>query len=487
MAQNKKRAGKSNVGNDVVLPKALPTKPKSATPATGVDRGQSLRRDTKDTIVNSVSDVRSAPDVISAIRQLSEDEGVTSTSIYTAATLANTPFKLTAYTTNTQEFDGAATRVVGGIVASMDTLSDYTKKFDDKPTIRQFIEMALLDSLKTSGLGCELVLDENKLPSRLQLVSYEQLEWVSNGKGGRFPKQVVRGSDDIDLNIPNFWVAEINKDPTKAYSVPLLRAALNVSVTNHEFIEDMRRVVQKSGHSRLVVTLNSEKIMAMADEDTLEDPNKLMAFMQTHQTNVTNAIAGLSPEDSIVVFDNTEVNVEDIGGNKSDYVPLMQTLNNMQATALKTPSSVIGLRSEGSQSLSNMEALVYLKMMTALRGPIIDVLSRAFTLAARLYGLDVYVKADFEAINLRPEDELEAYRTMKQTRQLQLLSLGVWSDEQYCHESGNPWRADMPPLSGTGFMSGSSVGAGKEDTDDTGGAERTMSSDTPKKGGGESQ
>lgn len=485
MAEDK---SKSKVGPAVILPKSLPTKAKTSTPASATAKGRSLSRTQKDTIVNSVSDVRSASSVIGAIRQLSEDEGVTSNAIFTAGAIANTKFKVTAYDTNTNTFNPEATRLANWIVASMDTLQDYTKKFADKPTVRSFIETALLDCQKTSGLGCELVLDAQKLPSHLQLVSYEQIEYVSDGLGGRKPVQKITGVPDADLDIANFWIAEINKDPTKSYAVPLLRASLNVSVTNHEFIEDMRRSVSQTGHSRLVVTLNSEIIANSAPEDVRDDPTKMLDFMLSHQSAIQSSLSGLSPEDSIIVFDSADVEVADIGGSKSDYVPLMKTLNNMQATSLKTPSSILGLRSEGSQSLSNVEALTYLKTLVALRGPVQDVLSRAFTLAVRLYGQDVYVKFEFDPINLRPEDELEPYKVMQQTRQLELLSLGIWTDERYCHESGNTYHPDMPPLSGTMFHQGSATTAASTDsTDNNGGAEQELNSDSPKKAGGKSQ
>ena len=146
MAKTTKTQGKkSAVGKDIVLPKALPTKAKSATPASSTKKGEALRRVSKDTIVSSVSDVRNATTDIQGIRALAKDEGVTSTSIRTAAAIANTKFKITAYDTNTNTFNAEATQILGGIRASMDTLSDYTKKYADKPTIRQFIETAILE------------------------------------------------------------------------------------------------------------------------------------------------------------------------------------------------------------------------------------------------------------------------------------------------------------------------------------------------------
>ena len=38
---------KSAVGSDVILPKTLPKKARSATPSTGTDRGNALRRENK--------------------------------------------------------------------------------------------------------------------------------------------------------------------------------------------------------------------------------------------------------------------------------------------------------------------------------------------------------------------------------------------------------------------------------------------------------
>lgn len=483
MAPRKTNTGKGKVGSDVVLPSVIPNKAKSATPASVQKKGEALRRVNKANPVNSIKEVRSETTTIGAIRKLVLDEGVTSTSVFYAASISNTPFKVTAYTSNTSEFSPEGTRLMQSIIASMDTLSDYTEKFADKPTIRQFIEQALLELQITSGLGCELVLNKERLPSHLQLVSYEDIEFKSNGKGGRYPVQKVRGQDDIDLNIPNFWVGELNKSPKESYASPILRPALNDSITNIEFIESMKRAVDKTGHSRLIVTLDSEKIKKSAPDEVQQDPEKLMTYMTSVQNAMATSLGELSPEDSIVVYDNTTATVEDIGGSKSDYVPLMKVLNNMQATSLKTPSSVLGLRSEGSQSLSNVEVMVYLKMLDCLRGPISDVLSRAFTLAARLYGADVYVKVKFDAIDLRPENELEAYRTMKNDRYLKYLSLGIWTQEQFCHESNIPYRQDMPDLSGTMFH----IDTDKGEVDNTGGMERTLNPDTPKKGGGESQ
>ena len=94
----------------------------------------------------------------------------------------------------------------------------------------------------------------------------------------------------------------------------------------------------------------------------------------------------------------------------------------------------------------------------------------------------------FDPINLRPEDELEAFKTMKQDRVFNLLSEGFLTDEEAAHELGTGPRAPgAPPLSGTGFnRQGGGIDAenASPNADPQG---RALQPDTPKKAGGESQ
>jgi hypothetical protein len=82
------------------------------------------------------------------------------------------------------------------------------------------------------------------------------------------------------------------------------------------------------------------------------------------------------------------------------------------------------------------------------------VLSRALTLAVRLYGIDAYIKLDFEEIDLRPKAELEAHYAMRQNRVLELLSLGRITDDEAQQILGLGSLPDgAETLTGTGFYS----------------------------------
>ena len=72
----------------------------------------------------------------------------------------------------------------------------------------------------------------------------------------------------------------------------------------------------------------------------------------------------------------------------------------------------------------------------------------------RLLGYDVFVEFSFARPDLRADSELEAFRSMKQSRVLDLLSLGLITDDEAALQlTGKLPPASAPKLSGTMFRS----------------------------------
>lgn len=468
------------------LPKA--TNKFTSAPAQGVrDAGQDVRRSTAYERLTTIDAVRSESDVVKALRLLANDERYISSAIFSITQLALTKFKVKGYDDVTGAFSQEVTAAAKSVIASMDTLSDYSQKFQKKPTLRQFTEICLRETALTGATCVELVLGSTGIPDYLQAVAYETISYKTKKDNKVYPVQKPANGQDIDLDIANFFISELHLGADSIYSIPMMKSAIIDTFQNNDFIDDMRRVVNRVGHSRLHVQLNSEKVKATAPDDVKADTKKLNDYMLSVQSSVQSSVGQLSPEDAIVTYDNIEATTHDIGGEKSDYVPLMQTLANMQGTGVKAPPSVLGIRSAGSQSLSNTESLVYLKIAKGIQGPVTDVMSRVMTLAVRLLGVQGYVKFEFAPIELRPEGEQEAYKTMRQSRILEQLSLGMITDGEACSQLDIEYRPDMPELSGTGFYSGTSANVDTGVTDNSQAAERNMASDAPDKAGGSSQ
>jgi hypothetical protein len=250
----------------------------------------------------------------------------------------------------------------------------------------------------------------------------------------------------------------------------------------------MRRAVRRQGHGRMVLTISLETVMAALPEEIKADNVKLQSALDDIKNRIETELGGINPEDALVMYDTVTTEMLKGEGEKSDYVPLIETMSGQLAMSLKTPPSILGLRLEGSQSLSNTESLIFLKTANSVRRPTEVNMSRILTLASRLFGSDVYVEFKFNPIDLRPELELEAFKTMRQQRILELLSEGFITDEEAGWELGTGVRAPgAPKLSGTAFLRGSKAIDAKDASPNDDPQGRALQSSSPKKAGGKSQ
>ena len=438
----------------------------------------------------TIRNLRQTNRITEAIRLACRFDGTLSTAVYDLVQIANSGLQLKAYNSQTHEFDPEGTRVARSILTLMDTVYDYTKGFVDRRSVDSILETALREVVITGAVGGELVLNKARFPDKIQLVPFETLVWKSTGDGGRYPIQRGVTPQDIKLDIPNFWVIESHLGTDSPYPRSMMEAGLSTTFYYAEFIEDMRRVVRRTGHSRTVAVINAEQVRQAAPKSAQESEAAMQRHMEAVREELQTVISSAEPEDALVVYDVADVKDISAKGEKADYAELMQTLAGVAATSLKSHPSILGLRIEGSQSLSNTESLVFLQVAKAAQKAVATFMSRALTLATRLYGVDVYVKSRFAPVNLRPEDELEAFRVMRQDRILDQLSLGLITDEEAQDELNLPPKpAGSPPLSGTMFRGEgqASDSRANEVTPNADPMGRAMQPDTPRNGGGRSQ
>ena len=473
----------------VTLPSKLATKASVATSNSKYPKSSAIPDENYPIYNSAVRTLRGSGAVTLAIRLMARKEGTLSSAVFNFVEIANSGLTVKAYDSATNQFSVEATRLAESFLAEMNTLDDYSG-YSDQMTVDQLVETALRETVITSQCAGELVLDEAQLPAQIVLVPFESLKWASNGEGGKYPVQ--RGSyttsgEDVPLDIPTFWVSTLHQDLTTAYATSILEPSLDSVYYFEEFIEDMRRVVRKSGHSRMLVTLDSEKVAAAAPASIQKDPAKMQTFMNQVMEDVKSVASGLEPEDALVIYDTAKTELLAERSVKEDYTGLLETLSGQLATSLKSHPSILGLRLEGSQSLSNTESLIFIKGAKALQRPVKDILSRAMTLAVRLFGMNAHVKVGFNPINLRPEEELEAYKSMHQNRVLEQLSLGFISDEEAAILLRTGERPPgAPELSGTFFHQKDNT-MSDEVAMTNGAQESALVPKTPTKAGGKSQ
>jgi hypothetical protein len=439
------------------LPKTLIGKQRVQTPYSRYERGDDIRLDTRVDPNVDVRNLRAGVTAAATIRTLAETDALVSTALANFVAVANTPIKLAAYSTGTQEFSRDGVLAAESVLSSLDSVWDYSKGFADKRSLAAIAESAIYEVLLTGGVGLELVLTKERFPDSLVIFPYDSITWKSRGDGSKFPSQTAANpapgqSQTVELNLATIFVAESLKSANRLYTLPLIHAGIQQLFHYKDYLQDVWRVVKQSGQPRLVVTLNHEKVVASAPIETKQDETQLASYLETVRGGIENVLKGLAPEDALVLYDVAEVESHTASGEKKDIRELMNELAGLAASALKSNPSLLGLRMSGSQNVATTETMIAVKTANMLRRPVEEAISRALTLAVRLYGVDVYIEASFAPIDLRPDSELAAHRQIFQAIALELLSLGRITDDEAQQMMGlGSLPEGAPELAGTMF------------------------------------
>jgi len=304
------------------------------------------------------------------------------------------------------------------------------------------------------------VLDKARLPERIQPLSVLNIAFYPTDNGTRLRPEQSIGGVKIDLDVPTFFYISVDQDVLEPYSASPLEPAIQALLFSNEFMNDLRRVVKKAIHPRVSVTINEEKFRKSIPQDYLHDNDKLTEYMTQVVADIEDKVNGLKPEDALITFDSVGVQVIDHGNTNlsNEWSTLQSIADSKVATASKTMPTILG-HGSASANIASAEAMLYMKTADGMiRQKLNELYSRIMTLAVRLYGLDVYVEFAYEQIDLRPKSELESFKSMKQSRILELLSLGMLSDEEACIElTGNLPPKGYENMSGTGFRANTSV------------------------------
>jgi hypothetical protein len=237
-----------------------------------------------------------------------------------------------------------------------------------------------------------------------------------------------------------------------------MESAIKAIMFSEAFINDIQRVMQRAIHPRLTVTIDEEKFRKSTPQAVLNDPEKMANYQNEVIGNIQNMINGLRPEEALVYFDMIGIDLMN-NGNASlanEYTFISETVGSKLASGAKTMPAVLGMGS-GSQNVASTESMLFVKAATgAVTLKLNEFYSRIFTLSLRLLGHDVIARFEYDAIDLRPESELESFRAVKQSRILELLSIGMLSDEEATLQlTGHLPPAGFVALSGTFFKAGS--------------------------------
>jgi hypothetical protein len=357
--------------------------------------------------------------------------------------------------TSDGELDREGAKDLNTIIQALTSTTDYSLGFQFKYTLEEISEQFRYMLLLRGGVGAELVFDKFLTPKEVRHIDLAEINWYEKQAGVYKPEQEPPNANDvISLDIPNFFTKFYRQNPTEIYSESPFVSSINTVASRQQVINDLYRIMQKTGYPRLEITVIEEVLRKSAPESVKGSENELMTWMNARLQEIATGVATLRPDAAYVHFDAVEATILNEGGpakalNAKDIIDV---LNAQNQAALKTMATIIG-RGETGVNTASVEARVFSMSADSINVPIAALYSEMFTLAMRLLGFDGYVKCEFAKAELRPDLELEPQRIMKQTRQLEQLSLGLITDDEYhMMMNGRPRPDSAPELSGTGFQ-----------------------------------
>ena len=374
-----------------------------------------------------------------------------------------------------------ATKALQVMLTRIDFMAGYADGFSGVMPLHGLAESLVKEIRIEGACAMELVLDKSRMPERLQPVSSSQITFIDDGRT-KYPRPVqVIGGEEIDLDYPTFFYEALDQDLLQAYSDSPMEAAIQATLADAEFSNDVRRVIKRVLHPRLTAAIQSAEFLKTVPSEVQNDAEKLDEYRESVIRAIETQINGLDPDDALVFFDTVKFDLMGRGNEslQREYDTLQSINDAKVAAGTKVPGSVLG-HSSGSQNIASTETMLFVKYCQGVQIKINSIMSRALTLAVRLLGHDCYVQFEFDRIDLRPESELEAFNAMKQSRVLDLLSLGLVSDEEASIMlTGRLPREGAPRLAGTMFRQVNQVSLPTNPNSNTSGLEHSLTPGTP--------
>ncbi len=400
---------------------------------------------------------RQADNSLTLIKGLFNTDPDMSATVNSYLTLANTE-PLVLVRDLQGQIDEAATQELLSAITLLTHQVDYTLGFQLKRSLASLCEEMRFMLLLRGAIGTELILDKQLAPTDLRMVDMASVKWYEKKPGLYKPIQEVQGGasgkNEINLDIPTFFVSFYRRDPTTIYTYSPFISAINTIAARQQVINDLYRIMQKTGYPRLDVAIVEEVLIKNIPANIKADQSLTREWMNSRLGEVRSAFEGVRADQAFVHWDSVEPSIlnEKNPGVGVDITNVIDTLNSQNQAGLKTMSTVIGRGTQGVNT-GSVEARIAAMNADELNQPVAETLSRLFSFLLHQTGYQGFAEVSFAKAELRPDLELETMRALKGPRLRQDLSDGLITDLEYHLQMyGRLPPSNAPELSGTGFM-----------------------------------
>lgn len=449
---------------------------------------QALQRDDRRLTNLDTLTYRQGTDTRKIIRDFAAASPALSSAIWSYLRLIPERFTAIAVSGVDGSIDRDATALLQQVIQRINTMGHYDDGFSQTTTLKSLSETLARELMLYGSCAFELVLDKGRLPLRFDPVSVTTIEFFPDGNGVR-PVQKV-GDVSLDLDTPSFFYLSLDQDPLDPYSASPIESAIKPVLFLEQWSQDLHKIISRVIHPRQKVVIDEEKFRKNLSPEAMVDSEVAREEMNAVITEIENRLTNLNVDEALVYFDSLGFSVEQPSttGLAGEYEFLQQMGQSRLVSGSKVFGTILGFSNAGSSNIASSEVALFTKSASsAIKSSLDQIYSRAFTLALRLFGLDVVVKFEYEAISMRNEVELEAHLQTRQMRILEQLSLGlITDDEAALLLTGKLPPQGYKPLAGTMFKSANYEGSQVQEDSNSGSTfNQQTKADTPAVGRGQ--
>lgn len=451
------RAPGGRGGSDAVQIGSLSNVRKSA--GEDIDKANPLAREDRTLHRQKLNDWRYAKTADELLATLAKTDPDVSAGIWNYLRLANSGLRCLGINEKMQP-DAKVQERLDMILARFSGVLNFAD-WDLYRPVEQTANQLLKYILLRGGVGLELVLGNGRTAQKLLVVDPITVEFKHVKLGVYKPVQKKKDGSEVKLDIPNFFWGLLDPDADSPYETPPFLPVIQAVLFNISVMQDLERIVKRTAYPRISVKIVEETLRKFAPVEIQADPIKMAKWLGSQKADISNSLKDLAPEDAAVFFDSLEIDILETKTNPSvDFRPLKEVIDQRIIAGLKSLPTILGRQFGSSQTIGGVESLLYAKSIVSLQQIVAHMLTRALTLALRLEGVRGFARVIYNDVSLKPDNELEAFKSLKQARILERLSLGIITDEEASQDlTGSPFLpAGYKRLSGTGFYKGNPSG-----------------------------
>lgn len=229
------------------------------------------------------------------------------------------------------------------------------------------------------------------------------------------------------IDTPTFIYEELDPMVDDPYGRTPILPVLQVVFFHIQVLQDLKAVVHNQGYPRMTVSILEEVMLKNMPAQYKMDPNAQRQWLNNRLADIQTQFSSLNPDDALIGWDS--VKYEYLKGSGTgpmiDVKKLIEVIDTQLATSLKTLLTLLSRHQGSTETYSSVDTQLYIKTVESARNVTKRFWERAFSMAARVNGVQTIVSAEYEPIDLRTENELES------DRQLRLENLITAEENKY--------------------------------------------------------